>query len=284
MDALEIKTKIFLDGANPVESSRAKELLGFLDGQTTNPTLLAKNPELQSSINRGGKISEKELYFFYKKVINEMGEFTSGPISVEVYANQQTSAEEMIAQAREMAGWGKNIYIKLPIIEEGLKAARILTDEGIGVNMTLCFSQEQAAAVYSATKGAKKPVFVSPFLGRLDDRGDNGTQLIENILRMFKKGDAHVLTLAASIRSLNHLLFCLKTNCPLITAPIKIIEEWSKNNFFLPDENFEYAPALKNIDYKDMDLNSDWQNYDISHDLTKIGVEKFCADWRSLII
>lgn len=279
----EIHSLIFLDGADPIESEKAKELLGFLDGQTTNPTLLAKNPELQNGISKGGKISEKELYSFYKKVIAEIGKLTSGPISAEVYADHQTSAEEMAAQGREMADWGGNIYIKLPIIKEGLKAAKILTDEGIGVNMTLCFSQEQAAAIYSVTRGTKSPVFVSPFLGRLDDRGENGAQLIENIVRMFQEGDGHVLTLAASCRSLNHLLFCLKTNCPLITVPMKIIEEWAQNNFSVPDENFEYTPDLKPIEYKNINLNQDWESYDISHDLTKIGVDRFCADWKNLI-
>lgn len=281
---MNLSCKIFLDGADPAESKKAKDLLGFLDGQTTNPTLLAKNLELQESIRKGGKISEKELYYFYKKTVAEIGKFTSGPVSVEVYADQKTTTEEMLSKAREMSVWGDNIYIKLPIVREGLKAAEALSREGISVNMTLCFSQEQAAAVYAATKGSKKPVFVSPFLGRLDDKGENGADLVRNIVRMFESGDGHVLTLAASVRNLNHLFFCQKVNCPLITVPMKIIEEWADNNFILPDDKFVYLPDLEPINFKSIDLNREWQSYDISHPLTEAGIEKFCADWNNLIV
>lgn len=281
--ALNLNSRIFLDGADPTESKKTKDLLGFLDGQTTNPTLVARNPELLNNIDKGGKIYEKELYSFYKKIVGEIGNLSTGPISVEVYADKNTKAEDMVAQGREMATWGRNIYIKLPIIKEGLEAANQLVGDGIGVNMTLCFSQEQAAAVYAATREAKKPVFVSPFLGRLDDKGENGVDLVKNIVGMFEAGDGHVLTLAASVRNLNHLLFCLKINCPLITAPIKIIEEWAGKNFILPDANFEYTHNLKSIDCQNMNLHQDWQDYDISHYLTDAGVEKFCADWRGLI-
>ena len=112
-----------------------------------------------------------------------------GSVSVEVYADRTTKAEAMLRQGKEMFGWIPNAHIKFPTSAEGLKAASIAIREGMRVNMTLCFTQSQAAAVYAATRGARKgQVFVSPFIGRLDDRGENGMDLIANILRMYAKG------------------------------------------------------------------------------------------------
>lgn len=284
MQRLNLKSKIFLDGADPKESRKTKEILGFLDGQTTNPTLVAKNPEIQKTIGEGRKFSEKELYSFYQKTIRQISKITKGPISIEVYADKNTKSEQMLRQAKEMANWTPNAYIKLPITKEGLKTAELLTKEGIPVNLTLCFSQEQAAAVYSATKGAKKPVFISPFIGRLDDKGENGLNLVENILKMFKSGDGHALLLTASVRNLNHLIFSIKISSPLITVPFKIIQEWVDKNFILPDKNIDYPQNnLKLIPYQEISLNRNWQDYDIYHPLTEAGIEKFCNDWQGLL-
>ena len=139
----------------------------------------------------------------------------------------------MLEQAREMVKWVPQACIKLPIVPEGLKAAQKAVECGIPLNMTLCFSQEQAAAVYAATRGTKKPVFVSPFIGRLDDKGKDGISLVKNILSMYEKGDGHVLPLTASVRSLDHLLAAIKMASPLITVPFKIIKEWQEKDFFL---------------------------------------------------
>lgn len=100
-----------------------------------------------------------------------------------------------------------NAYIKYPCTAEGLKAAQMSVAAGIRVNMTLCFSQAQAAAVYAATRGSKAPVYVSPFIGRLDDHGKNGVDVIDNIKRMYANSDGHVLVLAASIRNLDDVLY-----------------------------------------------------------------------------
>src|SRR2546430_8296741 len=112
--------------------------------------------------------------------------------------------------------------------------------ESIRVNMTLCFSQEQAAAVYAATKGSKEPVYVSPFVGRLDDRGEDGMDLVKNIKKMYAHSDGHVRVLAASIRSLNHLLFSFALRAELATVPTKVLEEWAESGFPMPDQDFRY--------------------------------------------
>lgn len=284
MKKVNISSKIFLDGGDPKETKEAKELLGFIDGQTTNPTLISQNPRVKERIERGEKFSKKEAYLFYQAVVKEIAKITPGPISVEVFADQNTKAEEMVEEAKKMVKWIPSAYIKLPITKEGLKAANLAIKENIPVNLTLCFSQEQAAAVYQATKGTQKPVFVSPFVGRLDDRGENGMNLVENILKMYQKGDSHILPLTASVRNLDHLLFALKIGSPLITTPFRVIKEWADKNFILPDENFLYQPQnLKPIPYQEISLDKDWQNYDINHQLTDIGIEKFYQDWQAII-
>ncbi len=284
MRKIKLLSKIFIDGGDPIETREAKRLLGFIDGQTTNPTLISQNPIVQKTIKKGKKFTQKEIYYFYKEIVEEMAIITLGPISIEVYADKNTKAKEMLKQAQEMVKWISNPCIKFPITKEGLKAAELAVKMGVPLNMTLCFSQEQAAAVYAATSGAKKPIFISPFVGRLDDRGENGMNLIENILKMYQKGDGHVLPLVASVRNLDHLLFAIKIGSPAITVPFQVIKKWAKTNFILPDKNFSYQPKkFKNISYEDIPLDRDWQDYNINHSLTEVGLERFSTDWKKIL-
>ena len=149
--------------------------------------------------------------------------------------------------------------------------------------MTLCFSQQQAAAVYAATKGTKQPAYVSPFVGRLDDTGENGTDVVKNIKQMFLKGDGHVLVLAASVRSLEHLLYCFALETELVTVPAKILELWASKKFPMPDKQFQYKSSGKSIPYEELDLERPREAFDIQHELTRKGIEKFAADYRATL-
>ncbi|HJW38258.1 MAG TPA: transaldolase family protein [Candidatus Udaeobacter sp.] len=155
--------------------------------------------------------------------------------------------------------------------------------------MTLCFSQEQAAAVHAATRGSREPVYVSPFVGRLDDRGENGIDLIKNIKEMYKNGDGHVYVLAASIRHLDHLLASFALGVELATVPEKVLIEWATKDFPMPDKDFSYKAVdasrkpLKPIPYKALDLDRPWQSFDTAHELTTAGIQKFVADYRSTL-
>ena len=161
-------------------------------------------------------------------------------VSIEVFADLNTTAKEMLVQGQEMFSWIPNAYIKYPCTREGLRAAQLSVQNGIRVNMTLCFSQEQAAAVYAATKGSKSPVYVSPFVGRLDDRGEDGMDLVRNVKKMYERGDGHVHVLAASIRAINHLLCSFFLDAELATVPSKVLQEWASAGFPLPDKDFTY--------------------------------------------
>ena len=282
----DLKTRIFLDGGDPDETKEIINLIGFVDGQTTNPSLIAKNPIARQRIEKGDKFTKSEILFFYRDVVKELSTLIpQGSISVEVYADSSTSADEMLKQAKEMFSWIPNAHIKLPTTHEGLKAAEQAIKKNIRINMTLCFTQEQAAAVYSATKGAKKgDVFVSPFIGRLDDKGENGMDLISNITKMYKNGDGHVELLTASVRTIDHHLYALKLGSDIVTSPFKIIKEWSEKGLAIPDNDYKYEPKnLKPIEFKVLDLTKKWQDFDISHELTDKGQAKFALDWNALI-
>jgi transaldolase len=258
----------------------------FLDGQTTNPTLISRNPEARKHLERGGVFTPEEIQNFYREVVQKISRILpQGSISVEVYADASTKAEEMISQGREMFSWINNAHIKYPTTPEGLKAANQSLEMGLRVNMTLCFSQEQAAGVYAATRGASKgTVFISPFVGRLDDRGENGMDLIANMIRLYRKGDGHVEVLTASVRTLDHLMYALHLGSDIITAPFKVLEQWADQGMPLPDMDYNYdRRALKEIPFKDFDLNREWRSFDLSHDLTAKGLESFSKDWNSLI-
>ena len=243
-----MNTKIFLDSGDPNETREVVKLLGFLDGQTTNPTLISKNPKAHSRLERGERFTKDEIFAFYKEVVQEISNLIpQGSVSVEVYADKNTNSKEMLEQGREMFSWIPNAHIKFPTTNEGLTAVEQAVKEGMAVNMTLCFSQEQAAAVYAATKGAKKgDVFVSPFIGRLDDRGENGMDLIENIVRMYEKGDHHVEVLTASVRNLDHFLYAIKLGSDIITAPFKVLKEWGDKKLPMPEPDFDYNTSSLN--------------------------------------
>jgi transaldolase len=284
------KTKILVDGGDPDETLRVKSLLGFVDGQTTNPSLIAKNPEIRRLIASGHQLSAQEEKDEYKRIVQTISPLVGDAgVSIEVFADLHTRAEEMLAQGREMFTWIPNAYIKYPCTHEGMRAAKTSVQERIRVNMTLCFSQEQAAAVYAATLGSKDPVYVSPFVGRLDDHGENGMELVKNIQKMYEGGDGHVHVLTASIRHLNHLLYCFALKSGLATVPARVLEEWAAKGFPMPDQDFVYkaadagGKALRAIPYKRVNLDGGWQKLDISHELTTQGIAKFVADYQSTL-
>lgn len=281
-----LKTKIFLDGGDPEETKETLKLLGFIDGQTTNPTLIAKNPQAQERIKKGLKFSRDEVIDFYQNVVRQIYEIIpEGSVSVEVYCDFSTSADAIISEAQEMFSWIPNAHIKIPITREGIKAAETAVKKGIRLNMTLCFTQEQAASVYAATQGAKKgDVFISPFVGRLDDRGLNGMDLISNIIKMYRGGDGHVQVLSASIRNIEHFLYSIFLGADIVTAPFKILKEWAGMGLPVPEYNYKYdAKGMANIPYSDIVLSKSWDKYNINHELTHRGLESFARDWNSLI-
>jgi transaldolase len=189
--------KFFVDTA---EIDQIKELneLGMVDGVTTNPTLIAKS---------GRDILE---------VTKEICSIVSGPVSAEVTA---LKADEMIAEGRKLAKIAPNIAVKVPLTWDGLKACKVLSDEGNMVNVTLCFSANQA--LLAAKAGA---TFISPFVGRLDDINLDGLDLIADIRQIYDNYGYKTQILAASIRSVNHMSECAKIGADVATAPASVIK------------------------------------------------------------
>ncbi|MFZ2832273.1 MAG: transaldolase family protein, partial [Minisyncoccia bacterium] len=232
-----IKSKIFLDSGDPHETREILSLLGFLDGQTTNPSLVAKNPDIQKEIAESGhKLTEARVYEDYKNIVREIsGLVPQGSVSIEVYGDHDTTADAMFAQGQDMFTWIPNAHVKYPILKAGLEAAEKSIAAGMRVNMTLCFTEEQGAAVYAATRGAKKgDVFVSPFVGRFDDRGENGMSFIANMVRMYKGGDGHTEIISASVRTFEHFMCSLAVGADIITAPFKVLKEWGEKGMPIP--------------------------------------------------
>ena len=277
-------SKILIDGGDPQQTTRIRQLIGFVDGQTTNPSLIAKNPEIMHLVESGHRLTEREEAGEYRKIVQAISPLVGDAgVSIEVFADLNTTADEMLNQGREMNSWVPNAYIKYPCIAEGLKAAQRSVAEGLRVNMTLCFSQQQAAAVYAATKGSRAPVYVSPFVGRLDDIGQNGVDVVRNIKRMFDHSDHHVLVLAASIRNLQHLLYAFHVRSELVTVPARILEQWAKEGMPLPGDDFAYRPVGAEIPYEELNLEQPWEQFNIEHELTRKGIQKFVSDYKSTL-
>lgn len=280
-----LKTRIFADCSDTNQTKELLQLMGFLDGQTTNPTNFVKSAEMQERIAKGEKFSKDELIELYKKKVQEISALIpQGSVSIEVYADATTSAEQMLLQAHKMYQWIPNAHIKLPTTHEGLRAAELLVSEGKRVNMTLCFSEEQAAAVYAATRGAKKgTVFISPFIGRLDDDGLRGIDLIQNIVEMYKSGDGHVEVLAASIRGAEAVSDSIGVGTGILTATFDALKKWTEAGMPVSTpEEIAARPGAK-IEYKEISLEKDWKEYSITHPKTDDGLKKFADDWNKTI-
>jgi transaldolase len=194
--------KIFIDTANIEQIKRAIEL-GILDGVTTNPSLLAKE----------GKDPIEQL--------KEICRLVRGPISAEVLS---TKAEEMVEEARKYSKLSSCIVIKVPMCEEGLKAVKRLTKEGIKTNMTLIFSVNQG--ILAAKAGA---TYVSPFIGRLDDVGHEGMQVARELVQIFKTYGFKTEVIVASIRHPLHVIDAAKSGAPVATIPFEVIEKMIKH-------------------------------------------------------
>lgn len=284
---MNIPSKIYIDGGDPAETKEADDLLkkaGYhgLDGQTTNPTLIAKN---FSAKNGGKKVSMTDATGEYKRVVTEMSKVVKGGISIQVIGDPKTlTKDDMLSQARDRITWIPNGVIKFPCTPEGLAAVEVFCQEG-PVNITLNFSQEQAAAVYSATRAHNYDVYISPFVGRLDDKGENGMDVVVNEIEMYNAlGDGHVQVLTASVRTMKHLWYALFIKSPVITLPFKILKEWADGGLVLPKDDFLYdVPGLAEIPYRELTLDKEWKEYDLAHPLTDSGVAKFWEDWQGIV-
>lgn len=284
--------KLFLDSGDPDETRKAKGLIGTIDGQTTNPSLVAKNPDVLKFLEGGKKLKEEDLLSKYKEIVQEIEKETAGPVSVEVYADWDSTAKQLLEQSEKMYSWGKNIYMKYPTTMAGVEAGHEFTKNGGRVNMTLVFDQMQAAAVYEATKPTQSPAFISPFMGRWDDRGLNGTDLIKNILKQYRSyeklenRECHVKLLAASIRNLDHFYQSIFLDADIVTIPLKIIQEWVLDEKWVPDERYRYEPDLKGIVYEEIPPGKPFMEYKIEKvegSLLDEGLKKFATDWKNLI-
>ncbi|MCX6828929.1 MAG: fructose-6-phosphate aldolase [candidate division Zixibacteria bacterium] len=194
--------KLFIDTAN-LDEIREAALMGVLDGVTTNPSLMAK---------------EKMPY---REILAEICKIVRGPVSAEVLA---VDTEGMIKEAMELASIAENITIKVPIIKEGLKTIKTLSDKGIMTNATLCFSPSQALLVAKA--GA---TFVSPFVGRLDDVSLTGMDLIAQIVQIYGNYGFGTEVLVASVRNPLHVVEAAMMGADVATVPFKVIEQLIKH-------------------------------------------------------
>jgi len=212
--------RIFLDTAN-IDEIKKGARLGIVSGVTTNPTLVAK-----------------EGLSDYKTVVKEICSIIPGPVSAEVVVE---GTQAMLEQAREIATWAPNVVIKIPSTIDGLEVISALARDNIKVNMTLCFSLNQA--LLGALAGA---AYVSPFVGRLDDVGHDGMQLVKDIVEVFRYYHLKTEVLAASIRHPLHCVVAAKAGAHIATVPFKVLLQMMK------------------------------------HPLTDVGIARFLSDWQSV--
>lgn len=198
--------ELFLDTAN-IDEIRSAARMGVIKGVTTNPSLAAKEGI--------GKLSA------YKEAVQEIANILDGPISVEVVSQD---VEGMITEGRDISDWIPNPWVKLPSTPAGIEAMSALTRDGISVNQTLCFSVNQA--LLGAQAGA---TVVSPFVGRLDDVGHDGMQLVEDIASIFRHYDIKTKVMAASVRNSLHCVAAARAGADISTVPFSVLMQMIKH-------------------------------------------------------
>jgi len=194
--------KFFIDTANIEEIKKANEL-GMVDGVTTNPSLVAKEGRE------------------FKGLLKEICQIVDGPVSAEVVS---VDRDGMVQEARELSKLADNIVVKVPLIEEGLKAVKVLAQEGIKTNVTLCFSSIQA--LMAAKAGAS---YISPFVGRIDDISHRGMELVEEIVTIYDNYGFETEVIVASIRNPIHVLDAALMGADIATIPFKVIQQLIKH-------------------------------------------------------
>lgn len=194
--------KFFIDTANIEEIKKASQL-GMVDGVTTNPSLIAKEGRE------------------FKGLIKEICDIVEGPVNAEVVS---LDAEGMAKEARDLAKLADNIVVKIPLVEEGLKAVKVLDQEGINTNVTLCFSPVQA--LMAAKAGAS---YISPFVGRLDDISHVGMDLVEQIITIYENYGYETEVIVASVRNPIHVLDAALMGADIATMPFKVIQQLIKH-------------------------------------------------------
>lgn len=212
--------RIFLDTAN-IEHIRHAARLGIISGVTTNPSLVAKEGAID-----------------FKTAVLEICSIVPGPISVEA---SSLEVQGMLEEARRLSSWAPNIVVKIPVSEAGLEAISVLSKENIKTNFTLCFSANQA--LLGALVGA---TYVSPFVGRLDDVGHQGMEVVADAVEIFKKYNLPTQVIAASIRHPLHIIAAAKAGAHVATVPYSVLMQM------------------------------------IHHPLTDIGIARFAEDWRKV--
>jgi transaldolase len=213
--------QIFVDTAN-IDQIRQAARLGIVSGVTTNPSLLSKEGTAD-----------------YEAVVKEICSIVKGPVSVEVLSEE---ADAMVAEARVKATWAGNVNIKIPITAEGLRATSILAKENVKINMTLCFSANQA--LLGALAGA---TYVSIFVGRLDDAGQDGMQVVEDTISILDNyPDLEAQVIAASIRNPMHVTYAAMAGADIATVPYGVLMQM------------------------------------IQHPMTDVGIRRFLEDWKSV--
>ncbi|MBM3118133.1 MAG: fructose-6-phosphate aldolase [Chloroflexi bacterium] len=215
--------QLFLDTAN-IEHIRHGVRLGVITGVTTNPSLVSKEGKLD-----------------YRRLVQEICSVVPGPVSTEVLSQDVSG---MVAEAKEVASWAKNVVVKIPASLEGVEATYRLARENVKVNFTLCFSVNQA--LLAAAAGA---AFVSPFVGRLDDIGEDGMRLVKDIVEVFKNYPDSIKTevIAASIRHPQHCIEAARAGAHIATVPYQVLTQM------------------------------------IQHPLTDIGIKRFLEDWQKVM-
>ncbi len=211
--------KIFVDTAD-LDEIRELASWGIIDGVTTNPTLVARSG------------------YSFKEIVNEIFNIVDGPISLEAVS---TKAEDIVKEAKELAKIHKNVVVKIPMTPDGLRSVKKLGKDGVKTNVTLTFSANQA--LLAAKAGA---TYVSPFIGRLDDIGHDGMQVVRDIIKIFQNYDFKTEVIVASIRHPLHVIEAAKNGAHVATIPPQIIRKM------------------------------------ICHSLTDVGIQRFLDDWKKV--
>lgn len=303
-----MKTKFILDSGDVKEyreiAKLAEEKGSQLWGSTTNPSLIAK---AAGETLQGKKLTMDEAFALQREIVMEILTIVPGAVSAEVYCDRETTPEQMIKQGRDIARWDSRVVVKLPTTIAGFKARTALRSESILTNNTLVFSQEQMFAIClheeiierTMQPQSKWAPFISPFVGRIDDQEFDGMDIVKQGMRLKEIFNTELWMLEASVRTVDDVRDGIRFKTELITAPAKVYREWFSLNKEEQAEEYEindtdmlmqiphWDPPLALLTtntIEDFDRLIESGTLNINHPLTDVGIDKFVADWKALLV
>jgi transaldolase len=283
-----MKSKIFLESADPAETKVITELLGKLDGQVVHPGVLSTNAEIKGHLEQKGSFKYEQFMDFYKAIVEQIAQIIpEGVIVATVYTSADTSADMLIDEGKEVGLWTSNVHAQLPASLAGIEAASMLTQAGFRVAVSQVCSQQQAGLVYDITTQALAgDVYITLDVSSLYKKGCDGRSLVEHVQKIYNAGNAHVSVLMSGVTDVETFIWGVAHGVDAVAASGEVLRQWEalhKPTELTKEQSVTLSKKGVPIPYEQIDITQEKNSYTLSNELTEEGITHMVEDWNNLL-